>query len=96
MLIRYIDHKGNEFKTFEEMCMYWNTDSDSVKTKLNMGYSLRAALTLKSCKGVICTDHKGNKFPTFQKMCRYWGIQPIIVVNRIKKGWSLGQALTTK
>lgn len=42
---RAIDHQGNQFKDFKTMCEHWNISVNSVKKRMNNGWSLEQALT---------------------------------------------------
>lgn len=42
------DHLGNTFRSFSAMCAYWGVSRDLVYYRLNVGWSVKKALTTKS------------------------------------------------
>lgn len=42
------DHLGNVYRSFNAMCAAWGLPRDSVAYRLNVGWSLKKALTTKS------------------------------------------------
>lgn len=88
----YIDHLGNEFATFAEMCKYHNRPSTSVRCALKNNIDLETALTTKGVDHT-CEDHQGNIFPSFAKMCEYYDVRVQTVLSRLKRGKSLEDAL---
>ena len=93
------DHLGNEFKSIEAMCKFWNIKRNIYVKRIRRGWSVEDALTTPvdevKAKGKMITDHLGNEFETITAMCKFWGIEKHIYGGRIKRGWSVEKALTT-
>ena len=99
----YIDHVGNRYKSFKDMCDAWQKNSHLVRNRLNYGWSLQDALTIKKnptrkkthhilqCKVL---DHAGNRYQNFKDMCKAYKLNPFCVRFRLRLGWSLQDALT--
>lgn len=93
------DHHGKEYGSFELMCKAWHTDSYTVRSRLNRGWSLERALVEKVNKtngGSSCKDHLGNQYKSKMAMCRAYGISYNVFTYRIRDGgMSIEEALTT-
>ena len=91
-----VDHLGNKFEHFNQMCEYWGLNPGTVSSRLDSGVSLKEALETKPApsgpkKDVV--DHLGNTFPSERAMCKFWGVHPATFNTRIEAGKSLAEAL---
>ena len=88
------DHEGNQFDSIQAMCDYWGVTRNAFVKRIQLGWSLREALTEKNKQPI--KDHLGNEFNTQKEMCKHYNISPTTFRARIKKnGWPLEKALTT-
>lgn len=88
------DHEGNQFDSIQAMCDYWDVTRNAFVKRIQLGWSLREALTEKNKQPI--KDHLGNEFNTQKEMCKHYNISPTTFHARIEKnGWSLEKALTT-
>lgn len=94
--VKYTDHLGNEFKSFKSMCRYWGMPDNTVRRRLNRGYTLEYSLTnpVRDGSSKKCKDHLGNEFNSVFEMCKYWNIAVCTYYNRINHGCSLEEALS--
>lgn len=91
----YKDHLGNEFTTKKNMLEYWGITRGAFNHRLERGWSLKDALTVKY-RAVFYYDHLGNRFESKEDMCNYWGVARGTFDDRIRHGYSLQEALTEK
>lgn len=97
----WTDHKGNTFKSMNEMADYWHIPESTLQRRLTYAkMPIEEALTfndeqirLKYTTG--CIDHLGNRFKSKQAMCEFYGVTKSVYFGRIGMGWSLKDALTT-
>ena len=94
----YRDHKGNEFRTQQEMCDFWKVSLYAFMDRKKTGKSLEECLTGSAFRDKFLTsiDHKGNEFPTRKAMCDFWNVNEATYRARIRKGFSIEEALTSK
>ena len=86
-----LDHLGNEYSSYDQMCNAYNVDVALYKKRVRRGWEKSKAL---GC-GLNVRDHLGHKFESEIEMCKYYGITVTILHARINNGWSLGEALTS-
>ena len=89
--IECIDHEGNVFSSYKEMCIYWGADYGRCCRRLKNGWSLEDALGEPSQDGV--TDHLGTIYPSLNQMAVAYGIDSSTLRNRLKSGLPLERAL---
>ena len=99
--MKYTDHEGNEFKTFENMCNHWGKSAPLVRGRVKQGLTLGEALTLedrrKECKAkdkIPFEDHLGKVFESLTDAANHYGMCSQTVKYRLSKGWSVEEALT--
>lgn len=93
-----IDHLGNEFESFTDMCKKYSLNPTTVTDRLNRGLSLGQALTKPLAKNgdnrrKKSFDHLGNEYISITEMCKCYNIETSIYCKRIKRGWSVKEAL---
>ena len=95
IMYKYRDHKGNAFKTQNDMCNYWGVNVSSYIARRNKGLSIEESLTMESGRtsSKKCVDHKGNVFNSLNEMCEYWGVSVNAFNYRNRKGFSLEKCL---
>lgn len=101
--IKCIDHNGKSYSNLREMCKFYNINPQVFQERINNGWCLADALTIKtsphnkrkhySSKKIY--DHLGNAYSTVKDMCSHYGINTSTYVNRISRGWSVEKALLT-
>ena len=84
-----MDHKGNTYPSYAEMCRAYNIKPSTFIRRKKYGYSLEKCLT--PIKKV--SDAHGNEYPSFAAMCRAYNLKPLTVNYRLKRGLSLEEAL---
>lgn len=89
-----IDHIGNKFKTFKDMCNHWNINPSTVKSRLDIGYQLKDALSSSNLVKQQMTDHLGNKFDSKKELCKYWNISTSKYERGLKKNQTIEEILT--
>lgn len=91
------DHTGREFPSVKAMCEAWDLDVSTFRHRLELGMSLREALTVPknaTPSAKTAKDHTGQEFGSIQDMCKAWGIDYTLYANRVAHGWDTGRALT--
>lgn len=91
-----VDHLGNKFKSFSQMCKHWGLNPCTVLGRLDSGVSLKEALETKPVKRwtrKAVTDPLGKTFPSESAMCKFWGVNPDTFRQRLASGKSLKEAL---
>lgn len=90
------DHKGNEFRTVDNMLNYYHINRNTYKARRRAGWTLKEALTLRPEKREgVKVDHLGNHYGTMLEMCEKYGIPENVFRWRMSSGWTLERALTT-
>ena len=89
------DHHGVEFKSFNQMCIYWGTTERTVKERLSKGWTLEDALIKSNQTSHPCVDHLGNKYASVKAMLSTYGINASVFQSRKQKGWDLKRILET-
>lgn len=80
------DHKGNEFTTFYAMCAYWEQNPDTVKRRLNRGYTLEYALTATTPKlPEYIVPETGTRLVGSRAIAAYYGIADGTLRRHIRK-----------
>ena len=96
--LKSLDHLGNEYSSFTEMCRLYEKNPEIVNHRLNKGWTLENALTVpigeSHEKYIKSVDHLGNEYRSFSKMCEAYDKCPNSVKGRLKRGWTLEEALT--
>lgn len=87
-----VDHLGQEFPTFEELCEHHQIRPSTLNRALANGMDMTEAIQkLQKPK-----DHLGNIFPSHAAMCRHYGLSIVVYrYRRYNQGWSLEDTLTT-
>ena len=96
MVVKIIDHLGNEYPTKAAMYKFYNIKKTTFEKRIGLGWTLEAALTTPAgtnCKKVY--DHLGNEYLSQAAMCKFYNIKSSVFLNRIELGWTLEAALTT-
>ena len=87
--IKSKDHKGWEFKSKAELCIYYRITVSIYEHRLICGWSLREVL-----EGRDIEDHLGNRFDSVDKMCLLYNVEYYTYYNRLNEGWTVEEALT--
>lgn len=92
------DHLGNTYRSIEEMCNHYGISDSTYSGRINNGYSVEEALTMKTddIKNRHVKDHLGNEFPSIRAMCKHWNVETSRYFGRRKIGWPLEKILTTE
>lgn len=85
-----IDHLGNKYKSFEEMCKHYNQNPSTVIKRLYKKIPLKNALL-----GTI-VDHKGNHYHNLKSMLKEYNIPYITYKTQINKGFTLKEIIEGK
>lgn len=89
------DHRGVEFKSFNQMCISYGTTERTVKERLSKGWTLEDALTKSNQTNHPCVDHLGNRYASVKAMLTTYGINASVFQSRKQKGWDLKRILET-
>lgn len=97
------DHNGIEYESFSAMCTAHNLPNNTVRNRLDRGWSLKDALTISnkpSGRKLIhdkeWSDHLGNKYNSVREMCDNYGISEKVFWSRKRLlKWPLEKILTT-
>ena len=92
------DHRGNMFKSIEEMCKAYDITYVTFSHRLKLGWTLKDALETPvrvPLEAYWVTDYKGNKFKSKKEMCKAYGINYSTFKSRMRLGWALKDALET-
>lgn len=85
-----IDHLGNKYKNFEEMCKHYNQNPNTVIKRLYRKIPLKNALL-----GSVI-DHKGNHYHNLKAMLKKYNIPYITYKTQINKGFTLEEIIEGK
>lgn len=85
-----IDHLGNKYKSFEEMCEHYNQKPSTVIKRLYRKIPLKNALL-----GTV-VDHKGNHYYSIKSMLKEYNIPYITYKTQINKGFTLEEIIEGK
>ena len=99
---RCTDHKGNRFRSEEEMGRHYGISASAYRYRIKNGWTLEEALTTPMHRnkphrgGKSYTDPLGNIFPTKKAMAEYHGTNGDALAKHLRKGWTLEEALGLK
>lgn len=85
-----IDHLGNKYNSFEEMCKHYNQNPSTVIKRLYRKIPLKKALL-----GTVI-DHKGNYYHNLKAMLKSYNIPYITYKTQINKGFTLEEIIEGK
>ena len=85
-----IDHLGNKYKNFEELCKHYKQNPSTVIKRLYRKIPLKNALL-----GTI-VDHKGNHYHNLKSMLKEYNIPYITYKTQINKGFTLEEIIEGK
>ena len=85
-----IDHLGNKYNSFEDMCKHYNQNPSTVIKKLYRKIPLKNALL-----GTV-VDHKGNHYHNLKSMLKEYNIPYITYKTQINKGFTLEEIIEGK
>lgn len=85
-----IDHLGNKYSSFEDMCKHYNQNPSTVIKRLYRKIPLKNALL-----GTI-VDHKGNHYHNLKSMLKEYNIPYITYKTQINKGFTLEEIIDGK
>lgn len=93
-----VDHKGNHYESYTEMCRAWGIAVGTFKNRyLKVGMPLEEALTKPVQKHQFhnknVKDHLGNHFETIKAMCKYWNVSETCFYSRRDFGFTLEEIL---
>ena len=93
------DHRGQKFKSCDEMCAFWGVDLDAYRCRVHsLKWSKERALTTpvktRSRLKLPTSDHQGRSFESFEQLARFYSMCPDTLKHRLKCGMSLEEALT--
>lgn len=96
----FVDHLGKEYKSINAMCKAYNMNRQTLRYRINAGYTLERALTLEidHANNEIrnnerVEDHKGNKFASYKDMCEHYNISVNTFYGKRQKGMSIKEIL---
>ena len=89
-----VDHKGNKFKSINEMCRFWHISDKTYRDRIKSGWSLEDTLETPIRTNKVF-DHLDNCFSNEKDMCEFWNITLAGYKSRIKRGWNIKKALET-
>lgn len=93
------DPLGNSFKSIRDMCRFWNTTEHVYRQRVEVGMSVKDALTKPLKRGggkrkeLMYTDFNGNSFTTKEAMCKAHGVNVSSLCRRMKNGETQDEAL---
>ena len=90
------DHRGKEFETYAEMCIYWGVKYSTFVTRKQYGYDTRTCLTWDKFGPIAYADHTGRSFNSLAEMCHYHMVDPQQFKLRRKMGYSVEAALNNE
>ena len=85
-----IDHLGNKYSSFEEMCKHYNQNPSTVIKRLYRKIPLKNALL-----GSV-VDHKGNHYLNLKSMLKEYNIPYITYKAQINKNYTLEEIIEGK
>lgn len=85
-----IDHLGNKYKNFEELCKHYKQNPSTVIKRLYRKIPLKNALL-----GIV-VDHKGNHYHNLKSMLKEYNIPYITYKTQINKGFTLEEIIEGK
>jgi len=90
------DHLGNKFKSKLERARFYKKPHSAINYRLNSGYTLEEALTIKAGKlsKNECKDHLGNVYESYTARAAAYGLTRARVAWRLRSGMSIKDALT--
>jgi hypothetical protein len=95
---RPVDHLGNKYYSYEEMCLAYNISTGTFRARINRGWDLEDALTkpveCQGKNGKKCVDHTGREFDSLYEMCYYNDTTVSRCMSRLHKGQTMEQALS--
>lgn len=94
MTVSCVDHIGNSFRSYRDMCKYWGIDAQVFRRRQKTGWSLEKALTGKDGRKTEIKDHLGNTYQTINDMAKAYGMKPTTLQYRLLS-MSVKQALET-
>lgn len=92
--VQAMDHLGQRFACFVDMCRHWKIPDRTGQYRIDHGWSVKETLTTPVIQHKEPIDHLGNRFNTIKEMCKFYNIKPTTFNNRIRYGWSLKDCLT--
>lgn len=90
-----IDHCGNHYDTFSDMCKHYDISRETFFIRRRKGWSTEECLLGKQKEKTI-QDHKGNFYATKTEMCEAYGTTLKTFNANQKRGWSLEDSLCGK
>ncbi|ADL36338.1 hypothetical protein bpr_II401 (plasmid) [Butyrivibrio proteoclasticus B316] len=87
------DHLGKVYRSYKKRAEAYGQKVDVVWHRLEYGWCLEKALTVKDGRRVFCTDHKENKYKSITEMCDTYGIKRDVYIKRIESGYTQEEAL---
>ena len=92
------DHKGNRFKSTQEMCDHYGIPLVVFRNRYNdRKFSLEKCLTMPyESKFTETIDHEGNVFNSEAEMCRFHNVKRKTFRFRRENGWSLKDSLSSE
>lgn len=93
--MKYQDHTGRKFDTFEQMCLYWNMNADTVQNRLKQGFTLEWALTKPTPSQLEYIDPEtGVEFHSYRSIAKYYGIVECSLKKHVQKDkFSIARAI---
>ncbi len=96
-MAKILDFSGNEYSSFDEMCVAYSINPKTVQARLDKGKTLKEALTeevVYSTKKDNVVDHLGTHYKSEAQMCRAYHIPLMTYRRRLERNMSLEEALT--
>ena len=92
-----VDHKGNHFKSQNEMMRFWGISKHQLRSRIELGWTLEQILESPEHQSHKhpCVDHLGNEWPSQEEMLAHYGVDPTKFRHRLNvQGCTLEEALT--
>ncbi len=82
-----VDHKGNEYPSFNKMCKQYDQCASVVRSRLDNGWSLQEALEKSTNKKIDKKQYfiNGKKYDSLKSVCMDYGLNPSVVAGRMKR-----------
>ena len=79
------DHLGNKFKSQNEMCRYYNIKRHTLKSRLELGWTLEQALTGNYViNNITAIDYKNREFPTLKDIANFYALNAYMLQGNKK------------
>lgn len=88
----FLDHYGNRYQTFKDMCKAYKLNPFCVRSRLRIGWSLQDALT-KPLQNKRFFSVNGERFESIAAIAKTYKKSAATIYQRLKRGWNLQDAV---